>query len=178
MYPLSDSHERLLSSWPRSILILFQISPLTLHFHVHQRELAHLFVHQASVCPDDRSGRWSIINAACFKDISLHFVSDYAPASLIGHICRIFFIVLVVLGLLFLNNLSSRVTLLRLLVLIRLGLIELRLISPLLTALLQAQPYLLFGGQFNSIDLRIPLDCIVVIAGPELFLLNPFSMYF
>jgi hypothetical protein len=55
--------------------------------------------------------------------------------------------VLVVLGLFFLNNLSSLGTLLRLLVLIRLGLIELRLISPLLTALLQAQPYLLFGGQ-------------------------------
>jgi len=91
---------------------------------------------------------------------------------------RIFFIVLVVLGLLLINNLSSLGTLLRLLVLIRLGLIELRLISPLLTALLQAQPYLLFGGQWNSIDLRIPLDCIVVIAGPELFLLNPFSMYF
>lgn len=80
VYPFSDSHELLLSSWPRSILILWIISPLTLHFHVHQRELAHLFVHQASVCPDDRSGRWSIIKAACFKDISLHFVSDYAPA--------------------------------------------------------------------------------------------------
>lgn len=80
MYPLSDSHELLLSSWPRSILILWVISSLTLHFDFHQRKLAHLFVHQANVCPDDRSLRWSIINAACFKDISLHFVSDYAPA--------------------------------------------------------------------------------------------------
>lgn len=57
-----------------------------------------------------------------------------------------------------------------LLVLITLGLIELRLISPLLTALLQAQPYLLA----MKLDLS-PLDFfLVVIAGPELFPLNPF----
>ncbi|CAK7328671.1 unnamed protein product [Dovyalis caffra] len=45
------------------------------------------------------------------------------------------------------SRFSSLGTLLRLLVLITLGLIELRLISPLLTALLQAQPYLLLVGQ-------------------------------
>lgn len=45
------------------------------------------------------------------------------------------------------SRFSSLGTLLQLLVLRTLGLIELRLISPLLTALLQAQPYLLLVGQ-------------------------------
>lgn len=48
-----------------------------------------------------------------------------------------------------------------------LTLIELRLIYPLLTAILQAQPYLLFGGQFNPSPL-IPLDEIQLVINGNL----------